>query len=121
MCGKGSNTTSNTSTSSADPQAAQLYRDLLTRAQGVASTPYQAYTGDLTAPVNAQQMSGISGINANAGYASPFIQQASQQAGASTAPITGATIQGYQNPYTQQVVDATTAQMAHDNASQMAS
>jgi len=36
MCGKGSNTTTNTSTSSADPQAAQAYRDLLTRAQGVA-------------------------------------------------------------------------------------
>ncbi len=118
--GKGSNTTSNTSTSSADPQAAALYRDILTRAQGVASTPYQSYTGELTAPINAQQQAGIGNINANANYASPYIQQAAGLAGASTAPITAQTIQQYQNPYTQQVIDATTQQMGHDNQVAMA-
>lgn len=87
----------------------------------MASTPYQAYTGDLTAPVNAQQQTGIAGINANANYASPYIQQAAGLAGASTAPISASTIQGYQNPYTQQVVDATNAQMSHDNATAQAS
>lgn len=118
--GKGSNTTSNTSTSSADPQAAQLYRDILSKAQGVASTPYQAYSGELTAPVNAQQTAGIGNINANANYASPYISQAAGLAGASSSPITASTIQQYQNPYTQQVIDATTAQMGHDNQSAMA-
>ena len=118
--GKGSNTTSTSSTSSADPQAAQLYRDILSRAQGVASTPYQAYTGDLTAAVNSQQQAGISGINANAGYADPFVQQAASQATSSSAPITGQTIQQYQSPYTQQVVDATTAQLRNEFGQQQA-
>jgi hypothetical protein len=118
--GKGSNTTSSSTTSSADPQAAQLYRDILTRAQGVASTPYQAYSGELTAPINSQQQAGIGNINTNAGFASPYIQQASGLATASSTPITGSTIQQYMNPYTQQVIDATEAQMQHDNASAMA-
>lgn len=118
--GKGSNTTTNQSTSSADPQAAALYRDLLTRAQGVASTPYQAYTGDLVAPINAQQNTGIAGINSAAGYANPYIQQAASQATASSSPITAETIQQYQNPYTQQVIDATTAQMRNDFGQQQA-
>jgi hypothetical protein len=118
--GKGSNTTTSTTSSSPDPQAAALYRDLLTRAQSVASTPYQAYTGDLTADVNSQQNAGISGINAAAGYANPYIQNASGLAAAATAPITGQTIQQYQNPYTQQVVDATTAQMRNDFGQQQA-
>lgn len=119
--GKGSNTTSSTSSSSADPQAAQLYRDLLTRAQGVASTPYQAYSGDLTADVNSQQNAGISGINTAAGYANPYLQNASGLAAAATQPINASTIQQYQNPYTQQVVDATTAQMRNDFGQQQAS
>jgi hypothetical protein len=119
--GKGSNTTTTNTTSSADPQAAAAYRDILARAGGVASTPYQAYSGDLTAPINAQQQTGVAGINSNAGFATPYIQQASQQAAGASAPITSQTIQGYQNPYTQQVVDATTQQMAHDNATQQAS
>ncbi len=118
--GKGSNTTSTATTSSADPQAAQAYRDLIARASGVASTPYQAYTGNLTAPVNAQQTAGISGINANANFASPFIQNASTQAAASSAPLTAGQIQNYLNPYTQNVVDATNAQMTHDNGVAMA-
>jgi len=98
-----------------------MYRDLLTRAQGVASTPYQAYTGDLTAPVNAQQQTGIANINANAGYAAPNMAQATGLAQGAANPLTAGQIQSYLNPYTQNVVDTTNAQMAHDNASQMAS
>jgi hypothetical protein len=119
--GKGSNTTTSTTSSTPDPQAAAAYRDLLTRAQGVASTPYQAYTGDLTAGVNSQQNAGISGINSAAGYANPYIQNASGLAASATAPITAQTIQQYQNPYTQQVVDATTAQMRNEFGQQQAS
>lgn len=121
--GKGSNTTSSSTsnTSSADPQAAAAYRDILQRAQGVASTPYQAYTGDLTAPINAQQQTGIANINANAGYAAPNLAQASGLAAGAANPLTQQQIQSYLNPYTQNVVDTTNAQMAHDNATQMAS
>lgn len=111
-------TTSNSSTTSAAPQATQAYSNLLNQAQGVASTPYQAYTGELTAPVNAQQQTGISGINAAAGQAQPGLAAANNQAIASSAPITGQTIQNYQNPYTQQVVNATEAQINQQNQQQ---
>lgn len=116
--GKGSQTTTNQTSSSADPQAAQAYRDLLTRAQGVASTPYQAYTGELTAPVNAQQQLGIGNINQNANFAQPFVQQAAGIASGAANPLTQQQIQQYQNPYTQNVVDATQAQFNRNNAQQ---
>lgn len=118
--GKGSQTTTNQTSSSADPQAAQSYRDLLQRAQGVASTPYQAYTGELTAPVNAQQQLGVGNINTNANYAQPAVNQALGIAGAAANPLTQQQIQQYQNPYTQNVIDATNAQMVHDNGVAMA-
>ena len=118
--GKGSNTTSTTSTSAPNPQAAAAYSDVLNRASGVAATPYQAYSGELTAPVNSQQQAGIAGINNNASFASPFIQNASQQAAGASAPITPQQIQSYLNPYTQNVVDTTNAQLTHDNGVQMA-
>lgn len=118
--GKGSNTTTNSTTSAPDAQAAGAYRDILSRAQGVASTPYQAYQGDLTAPVNAQQNLGISNINANANYAAPNIAQATGLASGAANPLTAAQIQQYQNPFTQNVVDATQAQFDRNNAQQQA-
>lgn len=122
VMGKGSNTTSTSSTSytAPDAQAGALYRQILDRASGVASTPYQAYTGQLTAPTNEQQNLGLGTANQAAGFANPFLMQAQQQAAASSAPITAADIQRYQNPYTQQVVDATTAQMHRDFGQQHA-
>ncbi len=39
---------------------------------------------------------------------------------ASSAPVTPGQIQGYLNPYTQNVVDTTTNQLQHDNSQQMA-
>lgn len=113
---KGNNTS--TSTSQANPAAMSAYYGLLDRASGVANTPYQSYGGEFTAPVNQQQQTGIGNINANAGFANPFVQQAGQDINSGVAPITGADIQNYQDPYTQQVVDATQAQFATDNARQ---
>lgn len=111
--GKGTNTT--TASSSADPQAAAAYRDLITRASQVASTPYQAYSGQLTAPINAQQQTAIGNINANAGFAQPYIQQAAGFAADAANPISASDIQQYINPYTQNVVDATQAQFDEQN------
>lgn len=114
--GKGNNTTTTTqSSSSADPQADAAYRALLQRAQSVADTPYQAYTGQLVAPVNAQQNLAIGNINANAGFAQPYIQQAAGLATDAAAPISASDIANYQNPYTQSVVDATQAQFNNQN------
>ena len=111
--GKGSNTTTTNQSSSttADPNAYANYLQLLQRAQGVASTPYQGYTGEETAPVNAQQTAGIGNINAISGVNSPFISQIS----ASGQPISAADIQRYQDPYTNQVIQATQADFDTQN------
>ena len=118
--GKGSNTSTNTSSTSASPQAAAAYSNVLNQAANVASTPYQAYTGELTAGVNSQQQAGISGINAAAGQAQYGLSAAQQQANAATSPITAQQIQSYQNPYTQQVVNATEAQLKDQDQQQQA-
>lgn len=116
MCGKGSQT--QTSTSAPSPQAMQLYQDLLTRAQGVAGTPYTPYGGELVAPNNAQQNMGIAGINANADFALPNIQNALGMATSAAQPITAQQIQQYTNPYTSSVVNATQAQFNNQNQQQ---
>lgn len=116
MGSKGSNTT--TTNTAPNAQALSAYQDLLTRAGGVASTPYQAYTGELVAPVNQQQYTGIGGVNQYANAAQPAISQALGQAASSSAPLNASTIQQYESPYTQQVVNATQAQFNNQNQQQ---
>ncbi len=110
MCGKGSNTTS--TTSSANPQAMGAYSDVLSRAASAAGTPYQAYGGEEVAPINQQQQAGFGTINA----AQPGYQTAFGQIQGSSAPITGQDISQYESPYTNDVVNATMADFAHQNA-----
>lgn len=114
--GKGSNSTTNTT--APNPQAMQAYQDLLTRASGVAAAPYQSYGGEMVAPINEQQRRGFAGINANAGFAQPYIQEAAGWVQDAANPISGVDIDRYMSPYTQQVVDATTAQFENMNAQQ---
>lgn len=106
---KGTNTT--TQKVAPDPRAMQAYQDLLNRASGVASQPYQAYTGNLTAGVNQQQNLGIAGINNATQAGAPWFNYASSMA----HPIGASDIERYQNPYTQQVVNATQAQFDRSN------
>ena len=112
MC-KGTNTT--TQTTAPNSSAMQAYQGLLDRASGVASTPYNAYSGDLTAGVNPQQNLGISNINQYAGWGQPYFQQAGDYASSMAHPISGSDIERYWNPYQQQVVDATQAQFDRSN------
>jgi hypothetical protein len=114
--GKGSSTT--TSTQSPNPAAMAAYNGLLSRAGQIASTPYQAYTGEGVAGINAQQMLGIGNINAGAGFASPYIQQATQYANQAAQPLTASQIQQYESPYTQSVINATQNQFNTQNAQQ---
>lgn len=114
--GKGTNTTS-TSTAP-NPVAAQDYYSLLSQAQGVAQTPYTPYTGELTAPVNQQQQTGIGTVNQYATAAQPYLQTAAGYAQDAAQPLTQAQIQQYQSPYTQDVVNATQAQFNNQNAQQ---
>ena len=93
-----------------NPMAARAYQDILSRAQSVASQPYAAYQGQLTAGLDPTQQAGISNINASYGMAQPYFAQAGQYAQQGAAPvanISGADIQRYQNPFQQSVIDAT--------------
>ena len=94
------------------------YYNLLNQAGQIGSNPYQAYGGELTAGINQQQMQGIGNINANAGFAQPYIQQAAQYANQAASPISAAQIEQYESPYTQQVVNATQNQFNTQNAQQ---
>lgn len=115
--GKGSNTT--TQTTAPNPAAMSAYNNIINQASNVvANNPYQAYTGQLVAGVNQQQNLGIGNINANAGFAMPFINQAAGYANAAAQPLSASQIQNYMSPYTQQVVGATEAQLGNINAQQ---
>jgi hypothetical protein len=116
MCGKGSQQTTQQSQqqTAPNPQAMALYQDILSRAQGISNTPYQAYGGELVAGINPQQMMGIGNINA----AQSWFPTATNMAYQAAQPISQADIQGYLSPYTQNVVDATQRQFANMNAQQ---
>jgi len=94
------------------------YSNLLAQSAQVAQTPYQSYGNELVAPVNQQQNLGIGNINQYAQSAQPAINQALGYANQAAQPVTAAQIQQYQSPYTQQVVNATQAQFANQNAQQ---
>jgi hypothetical protein len=116
--GKGTNTTTNQTTTAPDPTAMAAYNSVLQNAQGVAQTPYQPYTGELVAPFNSEQNQGVAGVNQYANAAQPAIGQALSQATTSSAPLSTAQIQQYESPYTQSVVDATQNQFNDANAQQ---
>jgi hypothetical protein len=116
MGSKGSNTT--TSSSAPPPWLSSAYQDVLGRATSAANQPYQAYTGELVAPVNAEEQAGIGGINQYANWAQPYYNAAAGYATSAAQPLTQSQIQQYQNPFTQQVGGATEQWLANLNAQQ---
>lgn len=114
--GKGNTSTS--TTTAPNPVAGQAYNSIIGQAAGVAATPYTPYSGELVAPINAQQDTGISGINANANYAQPFINTALNYAQEGAAPITASDINQYMSPYTSDVVNSTQNQFNFQNQQQ---
>src|SRR5258705_7656754 len=103
--GKGSNTTE--STSMPNMQAYAQYSNLLNRAAGVASTPYQAFGGEEVAPINAQQNLGIAGINQGANFGSQYYTDAGNMIRDASQPLSAEQIQRYESPYTNDVIAAT--------------
>jgi hypothetical protein len=90
----------------------------LDQAAQVASTPYQAYTGQLVAPTNQQQQTGIGTINQYATAGVPYLQTAEGLQQSAANPLTSQQIQQYYSPYQQDVVNATEAQFNNQNAQQ---
>jgi hypothetical protein len=83
------------------------YEQIMQRANQVGSQPYQQYGGQMVAPFSAEQQSGIGAINNAQGIAQPYFDTAKGYGAAGAAPITAEEIARYQNPYQQQVVNAT--------------
>lgn len=92
--------------------------DIWNRVQQVASTPYQAYNGQLVAGLTPTQQQGIQGVTNAQGSAQPYFDQAAQYATQGASTIDPSSIQKYMNPYTQNVIDATQANFNQSNAIQ---
>jgi hypothetical protein len=110
--GGGKQTTSQTQTQSVDPEFKARALDVYSRAQTAADRPYQAYTGELVAGFTPQQQQAFTQFGQAATAAQPTIAQAQElarRAGAYQPQTVAQAMEGYQNPYTQQVIDTTLA------------
>jgi hypothetical protein len=120
MCGgsKGQQRTQQTTTTQATPEAMAAYQNILSRAQQVAETPYQAYTGERVAgftPYQEQAFQQIAGAQ-QAGMGT--LGTAEQMARTGAAPISAEQIQSAMNPYQQAVVQSTMDEMMRQEAMQ---
>lgn len=119
MCGKGKTTQQSTSTYGPPAEVMERYRELLGRAEGVSETPYAGYTGPRVAGFTPDQQAAFAGVRDSVGLAQPYVQEAAGLARSGAAPITPEAISRYTNPFTQQVVDATTADFDAQNKRQL--
>lgn len=125
MGSKPSSQSNTSSTYSPPPAVLQNYQQVTQQAQNVAATPYQAYSGQLVAPINGQQSTGINAINSASGIQNGYNAGATGLAAASAANInpqqfSGQALQQYENPYQSQVVNATEAELQQQNQQQAA-
>lgn len=114
----GSKTQQSTSNQTTTPVNQQALSQIYNQVYNAAQTPYTAYSGELTAPVNSQQLAGTNTINSAVNAANPYYSQASNLIQGASGPLTASQIQQYENPYTQSVVNATQAQFNNQNAQQ---
>jgi hypothetical protein len=101
------------------------YQSVNSAADTTAQKPFQDYSGSFVAGVNPEQTSGITGTNTAANEAQPYYgaatgvlgsaqsgvnpvnQQALEQTGASSSPLTGSQIDSYLSPYLGTVLNST--------------
>lgn len=103
-----------TTQSSPNPIAQQAYTDLLNRSTNVANTPLQQYGGNLVQGFNDTQNQAFANVNQKTASSQPYTNQAASMVYNAAQPtlgqIPGAT-QSLMNPYMQNAVGATSAQM----------
>lgn len=119
MCkgGGGQNTNTVVQQQQPPPQFLNAYSNAVSQAQQVAGQPYQPYTGQIVAPLNAYQQSAIqSAPNLAASY-TPWAQQAEGYLGQATTPFYQ-TVGQYESPYINDVVNSTEQQFNNQNAIQ---
>lgn len=118
-----------TTTTSGPPQWLQnAYQGLLGQAQGVASTPYQPYTGQLVAPFTQDQVTAGNTIASTQGMTAPYTNSAQTDINAGTQAIypqlqqyNQTNLSGYENPYTNDVINSTMALANQQDATQQSS
>jgi len=104
----------------------ERYNSVNALAQKVANRPFRPYSSneeDFVAPVNEQQLAGINTINQGVGLAQPYFDMsADYTARGAQAPISPGelNIDQFMSPYTDKVVDATSALIDQTNEQQMA-
>ena len=127
--GKGSSGTNTVETSSQPPAAVLAqYQNLIGQSNQVAQTPYT--TGGFNASNMIQgfspdQLASFNTVDQSQGTAQPYYNQAQTMLNSSQAPVTAGvqsynptTMAQYANPYEQQAVGATEAQIQNTNAQQ---
>jgi hypothetical protein len=99
-----------------------MYKYLTEQGKALQQQPYQAYTGELVPNINATQQAGINQAQQYSQAAQPYLQQAgqmTQQAAMGYNPQNYAQgVAGYMNPYMQQAMGATAAQLQNINQQQ---
>jgi hypothetical protein len=123
--GPGATTQQVTQTTSPPPQVLAAYQNLLNRGTAVANTPLQQWQGPTIAGFNPTQQAAFNEISGAQGSALPYINSAAQYAAQGAAPVfpnvmqfNAGNLAQFQNPYTQQVTQATQNLFDEQNAEQ---
>src|SRR5580693_4115041 len=106
-------------TNTVDPKLMALYQQNYNTAQGVANRPYQPYTGEGVAPLNAaqQQAEGILGsVATNPAYGAALSGAENAASGIlgnlqNPQTLANANLSAYENPYETGVINSTMAQL----------
>ena len=121
----GGKTGTTTSSVAIPPEVLARYNDVNKQAQATAGTPFQQYSTDpnaFVAPLNQQQNAGIGGINQYANAAQPAYGAAMQGTANAyqgfNAPNYQQGVQEYMNPFLQNAMGSTAAQMQNVNQQQ---
>ena len=122
--GGGGTTQSNTSTT-VPPQVLAEYQKVTDQANQVAAAPLQQYQGQIVANQTAPETSAYNTINNMQGITAPYTAQANNLIGQGTQNInpnrvTSSDIQGYESPYTKDVLNSTMAAENNQDAQQQA-
>jgi len=120
MCGGGTQTTTQQVT--IPPEVMARYNSVNARAENVAATPFQAYTGEFVAPLNETQQQGIQATGQASQSAQPYYQMGTGLTLAGTqavGPLTSGQISTYMNPYIEGVVDPTLRALQQQQGQQL--
>lgn len=111
----GAKDSTSTSTMTPPPYVAAAYKDLIKTAKPISQTPYEAFSGGSSNPMQQTAQGQIQGL---AGNTNPNFTNASSLLNSTASTPTSSLIGGYENPFQQDVINATMANIGETNAQQ---